>query len=330
MIESCEKKSVADDFSNTTIVHVRNSKILQRELGYDLVTHASQIPSVIKNRYDHIICHYASPYMKYKEYLVLLESNPDAKLHWFMNDHDGEDNILLRNYLKQTHKAYNVICNNPRAGYRHWILGKNLEEKKLNDWLTEWHTLNLNTLIFSGTSSCAPRQKSGCIYFGTFRKHRAEDMAAFNGIENYTISSSTKNQQKYIDAGIQAKFIDKLDWTVGNETLANFKYSIYFEDKHTHENFAYLANRFYECLMTDVVLFFDRKCQNTIDRAREQGYIIDEYLIVDGADEINRKIRQLDALPESYEIALNQQRLNIDIAKKEKQDTLKMMREILS
>lgn len=330
IIESCEKKIVQEDFSNTSIVHVRNSKILEKELGYKLVTHMSQIPDALTQRWDHIVCAYASPYMKYKAYMEILEKNPKAKMWFLVADHDLEDSILLRNYVKDTHNQYNVICNNPRSGYRHWILGKNLEGKKLNDWINEWHTVNLNTLIYEDRNQeVIPEFKSGCLYFGTFRKHRAKDMAEFNGINDYTISSSTKNQKKYEEAKIEAKFIDKLEWTDKQETLNAFKYSIYFEDLHTHTNYAYLANRFYECLMCNVIMFFDAKCQNTIDEARKSGYSIHDSFIVRDAAQLNDKMAKINASPAAYEWALNWQNKNKEIALRDKKDTIEQIKKIL-
>jgi len=331
MIESCEKKTVLEDFSNTSIVHVRNSITVAKELGYKLVTHASQIPEAASSKWDHIVCVYASPYMKYKAYMEIIDNNPDAKLWFFVNDHDLEDNVLLRNMVKKYHKKYHVICNNQRSGYRHWILGKKLEGGKLNDWIDEWHTVNLNSLIFNNAKCpVKSKDKNGTIYFGTFRKHRAKDMAQFNGIKNYTISSSTKNQDKYRAANIEAEFIDKLDWTLGSETLNNYKYSIYFEDLHTHSNFAYLANRFYECLMCDVLIFFDAKCEKTIEESRKMGYIIDDLLVVSNADEMNATVDFLNNNEKEYKIALSNQRKNIAVAERHRTETLNQIQSILS
>jgi hypothetical protein len=244
--------------------------------------------------------------MKYKAYMEIIDNNPDAKLWFFVNDHDLEDNVLLRNMVKKYHKKYHVICNNQRSGYRHWILGKKLEGGKLNDWIDEWHTVNLNSLIFNNVKCpIKAKDKNGTIYFGTFRKHRAKDMAQFNGIKNYTISSS-------------------------KETLNNYKYSIYFEDLHTHSNFAYLANRFYECLMCDVLIFFDAKCEKTIEESRKMGYIIDDLLIVGNADEMNATIDFLNKNEKEYKMALSNQRKNISIAERHRAETLNQIQSILS
>lgn len=332
LIESCEKKTIEENFSNTSIVHVRNSLILKKELDYELVTHMSQIPNALEKQWDHIVCCYASPYMKYKAYMDIIDNNPNAKLWFLVNDYDLEDNVLLRNVVKKYHKKYNVICNTERSGYRHWILGKKLEEKKLNDWIDEWHVANLNCLIFNYKNNIEQplANKSNCIYFGTPRKHRYKDMVAFNGIEDYYISSSAKNQLKYTNAGIEAQYIDKLDWTTGNETLNEYKYSIYFEDVHTHNVYSGLANRFYECLMCDVVLFFDAKCEKTVQKARDHGYKISDFLLVKDAKDLNSKMQLMNKNHEMYLEVLGAQRENIDVALVDRNICLDKINTILS
>jgi hypothetical protein len=319
IIESCEKK-INSDYSNTSIVHVRNSLIISDILKADLITHESQISRYANNKYDFIICMYASPYMKYKQYFELLKNNMSAKLFWLVNDHDLEDNILLRNAVLSLDKTYDMICNNPRTSYRHWILGKKLKDRKLNDFIINWHTLNLNTLIFNAkkrefrNDTLFSHKKEKIIYYGTFRKYRILDMLDYNGLD-YTISTSKKNQHKYKASGIEAKFIDRLKWDKNNETLFHFKYSIYFEDVHTHNNFAFMANRYYECIMCDVLMFFDYRCINTIDKSK---YNIPKYLIVKNAKEMKLKVNELNHNDGLYNDLLNEQNGNTKLILNEK------------
>jgi hypothetical protein len=335
MIESCEKKTVEDDFSNTSIAHVRNSKIMERELGYKLITHISQIPDALSESWDNIVCHYASPYMKYKAYMEILNKNPKARIFWLVSDHDLEDNVLIRNYIKKDplHNTFDTICNNLRGGYRHWILGKNLEGKKLNDFIKRWHTVNLNSLIFVRPQDLCENtlSKSGIIYFGTPRKWRFDDMKRFNGLNDYTISSSTKNQSKYDDAGITyTNYMDKLSWKSGEETLAKFKYSIYFEDESTHQNYAFPANRYYECVSMNVLLFFDARCSSTIATMREQGYNIPDFVVVDSPEDLNNKMKMVDSDAKVYFNLLDEQRKNVDICMREKTFVLERIKSILN
>lgn len=330
IIESCEKKLISDDSPKTSIVHIRNSIIIKNILNCDMITHLSQIDSVINNKYDIIICMYASPYMKYNEYMRIMDANHTAKMYWLVNDHDLEDNILLRKWLQKYDMSYNMICNNPREGYRHWILGKKMQGKKLNDWIYEWNTLNLNCLIFDNDFSTNVQQmhidKKDCIYYGTFRKHRIKDMLRYD-FSNYVLSISKKNQIKYDAAGIKPKeFVDRLSWEKDDISLLNYKYSIYFEDEHTHKNYAFIANRYYECLMCDVLMFFDSKCDLVISKC---GYNIDPYLIVSDSNELNTKMVELNSNNELYLQLLNKQRSNIAIINTERKQVEQQINSII-
>lgn len=336
IIESCEK--VIDEVNNpSSIVHVKNSSIIAKHLNADLISHQSQIDSVKNNQYDNIICAYGSPYMKYNAYLEILDNNPNAKMYWLVNDHDVEDNILLRKWLLKYNRSYHMICNNPRSGYRGWILRKSMNGKTLNDWIDEWHTLNLNTLIFNENlfykTYESTNREFDLIYYGTFRKHRIKDLLDYNGCD-FHLSTSKKNQSKYSDSGIQAKFIEKLMWSdkpfdmfepIGLR-LRDYKYSIYLEDEHTHTNYAFMANRFYECVMNNTILFFDHRCQMVIDKS---CYVVDPFLIVKNATELNEKMEMLNSDKESFTFMLAKQRSNYEIIIKEKQEILNKLTELL-
>jgi hypothetical protein len=332
IIESCEK--IIDRNSPSSIVHVKNSQIIADYLGADLISHVSQIPSVMDKQYDVIICAYASPYMKYNTYLDILVVNNEAKMFWLVNDHDVEDNILLRKWLLKYNRPYNMICNNPRAGYRHWILGKNINEKKLNDWIDEWHTVNLNALIFDETTFNATKdvqRLSDIVYYGTFRKHRIKDMLDYNSVD-YFVSSSKKNHLKYQAAGIKAKFIEKLQWfdkepdliePIGLR-LRDYKYSVYFEDEHTHTNYAFMANRFYECVMNNTLLFYDARCKLVIEQS---GYNIDSFQMVKDGEELLEKITIL--AEDEYQTLLKVQQSNFDKIMFEKKDALETIKKVV-
>ena len=131
-------------------------------------------------------------------------------------------------------------------------------------------------------------------------------MIHFNGL-NYIISTSKKNTNKYINAGVEAKFVDRLSWEVGAESLRNFKYSIYFEDKHTHGNYAFMGNRYYECVMCDVLMLFDSKCLNTI---KKSGYDIPKELVVDNGEQANHVMDSMDKDDGYYNYLLDKQREN--------------------
>ena len=333
IIESCEKRMTVDAI--TSIVHVKNSLILRDYLNCDFVSHESEIPKALEKKYDKIICVYSSPYMKYNKYLDILNNNPNAEMYWMVNDHDIEDSILLRKWLLLNHKQYHMICNNPREGYRGWILRKKLNGLTLNDWIQDWHTVNLNTLVFDEQMFFATLEtvKEDVIYYGTFRKHRIKDMMDYNNV-NMVLSSSNKNHAKYKNVGIQARFIEKIMWTEKEADLfepfglrlKDYKYSIYFEDEHTHSNYAFMANRFYECVMNNVLMFYDSRCQLVIDKS---GYAIDPFQIVKNGEELKQKMEILDSDKESYQHYIFIQQSNAEIIKSERKQVLETIKKIL-
>jgi len=334
IIESCEKREIK---SNYTMVHVKNAVILKDYLGCDFISHAEHIPSVIDKSYDAIICVYASPYMKYNAYLEILDRNPEAKIFWMMNDHDVEDNILLRKWTIKYSKQYDMICNNPRSGYRDWILKKKVNEKTLNDWINNWYTVNLNTLVFDENKYLETKNnqsKDEILYYGTFRKNRIKDMKDYNNV-SYRLSSNRRNHLKYQSAGITAKFIEKLVWDgskcdlfepVGMR-LKDFMLSIYFEDEHTHENYAFMANRFYECLMNNTLMVYDYRCQRTIDLS---GYNIHPRQIVKNGDELLELYSELKSDKGLYLELMTMQQSNAELVLKEKQEVLETIKNSLN
>jgi hypothetical protein len=319
------------------MVHVKNAVILRDYLGCDFISHAEHIPSVIDKSYDAIICVYASPYMKYNAYLEILDRNPEAKIFWMMNDHDVEDNILLRKWTIKYSKQYDMICNNPRSGYRDWILKKKVNEKTLNDWINNWYTVNLNTLVFDENKYLETKDnqsKDEILYYGTFRKNRIKDMKDYNNV-SYRLSSNRRNHLKYQSAGITAKFIEKLVWDgskcdlfepVGMR-LKDFMLSIYFEDEHTHENYAFMANRFYECLMNNTLMVYDYRCQRTIDLS---GYNIHPRQIVKNGDELLELYSELKSDKGLYLELMTMQQSNAELVLKEKQEVLETIKNSLN
>ena len=329
IIESTSRtKPLAEDYSDTSIVHCRNSLILKRELNADLIDGEYDLPRILENKYDVIICCYASPYMPNIPYRKIIDNNPHAKLVWLVNDHDLEDNQLLRYAITEKGRTYDMICNNPREGYRHWILGKTILDRKLNDFINEWHTCNLNCLIFRDDvvpiKDLIETRKSGFIYYGTFRKHRSEDFSNYLH-EGITLSTSTKHWKKFQELGCTPFYTRPISWELGREGLINYEYSLYIEDKHTHDNYAFMANRFYEALMLDVVCLFSPNTNTTIEKS---GYQIHQKSILPVGcfrNELNDYVESLDV----DELKSHQLKLFSDILK-EKQNVITGIKKFLN
>lgn len=264
IVESTNRQLAIDE---TSIVHVKNSLILARELGADIVMCESDA-HLLKNKYDAIIFAYGSPYMPYDTYVDLVLKNKDAQLLWLVNDHDVEDNIAIRKIIlaENGRRKFNVICNNPQSGYRHWIMNKNINGKKLHDWIGDWLTVNLNTLIYGEQSNgrgdgMFQDRSHNAIYWGTYRKHRLVYFKRYAD-PSIVFSTSKKNQKKLIANNFNYSFCEKIDWSISVPYVA----SLYLEDTHTHDNYAFLANRFYEALDNGMATYFDVSTKNTVER----------------------------------------------------------------
>lgn len=321
------------DFSKTSVAHARNSVLLADTIGADLITCERDIHITEGKKYKNIICSYASPYMKYKKLIHVIRDNPEAKLWWFVNDHDLEDNILLRNIIKETNgeRKINMICNNTRENYRGWILRKKIKNLEgeviglLDDFIIEWHTLNLNVLLFNYLLPYTwTDKKFESIYYGTMRKWRLPDLLEYQKTGMF-LSATSKSQKKFIKNGVDmCRMVDKLSWERGREQLKRYKFSLYIEDLHTHDHYAHMANRFYEALICNTINIFDGKCSENI---RKSGFEIDDRFIVNNSDEYIKTVSGMKTQSD-FENALIDNEKHIIKAKVEHDELISQLRDI--
>ncbi len=262
-------------------LHWLNAKQIKEELislGHevDLVWSYPTVNESIKSGYDRIIFNHASHY-SYVDY-AWLQASPDAKLFHITNEYNlGEPRALWMGVKEG--RRYEVIAN-------HQPKVSKIVQKYVNDW----HFVNLNTLIFNPI--LPNKQKSGCVYYGSFRKDREVSFRKYlKG--HVTISTHQKNREKFQNIGVNGPFVDRINWS--KDGLMDFKTSLYIEDEITHENYNCLANRFYECLNYNVLPLFDAACKNTISLS---GYDVADYFIIDNES----SVRELtEDLPVSYQ-----------------------------
>ena len=333
LIESVENKiNNMSDFHSISIVHVRNAVIIQKHLenrGHlvKLISHESEIMSVFEDRMDWevIMFSYASQYMKYNKYLEIVARNMNARYYWLINEHGLGDNIALRKACKALRIKYQVISNNTKDTFKSGL------KTAIDDFVLFYHAVNINTLVFDDEKreylpTLFQSEKQDLIYYGTFRPGRVERLKNFNN--SFVLSSSKKNHVKFREAGVEPiATLDKLGWLHQAETLIQFKYSIYTEDEHTSKNYEYLANRFYECVKCDVLMFYADECRGTLI---ESAVKFDEFQIVKDAQELNMKVNILDENKEKYQLLLSIQRSNSASIMKERAGTLLRIEEILS
>lgn len=307
IMETCTKTENGID------AHLRNAqeikKFLERKNHIVYLEFVDTLKYFDKKNIDCIIVSYASFYADFANMKRIIEENKQASLFWLTNEYNLMPNGTLYKLFKKTNTE--IIAN--------------FEEKSNNiKCFSKFHFLNLNLLLFDNEKRSI-NKKYNCIYYGTFREDRKVYFEKYLQKEIY-LSTSEKNIKKFIDCGSNAKFIKKFSWQNKKETLNNFKYSLYIEDIHIHENFNNLANRFYEALKCNVVLFFDINCKNTIKKSKID---FDDYFYVRDYQELMQKIKTDDFAmslekQRKWKIQAEQQKkeMLIDFEKIIKKDTI--------
>jgi len=277
----------------TTIAHVRNSIILQKELSifFDCdITDISQDQNLLK-QWDIIIFSYASGFADFTKIERLLDNQKNCKIGWITNEFELFANDFVKKNM--TFMITNFVESAIKKAHRH------------DDLLVT----NLNTLIMK-TPNAEQIKKYGACYYGTFRKYRAKYFNKYLK-EEIILSTSAKNIRDYLDCGASCKWTPPFSWEEKNETLNLFECGIYIEDTKTHDNFNFMANRFFESLYCNAPLFFDVSCINTI---KKDSYNIDDYFLVDNVNDLlykaknMDKIKRIDYLKKNTEIALSERK----------------------
>ena len=283
-------------------MHWQNSKILSDYLKADLIWSYPDVNNNIKSNYDAIVFVHASHY-SYTDY-QWLEQSPNAKLFYITNEYNLGEPRTLWMAVKNGRK-YDVIANHPHKA-----------SKVVMKYVDNWQVLNINSLVYNPKKqdkelTIFNSERSGCIYYGSFRKDRLKYFKKYLN-DNVILSTHSKNTNKFIDAGATSKIKNRVDWL--KEGLFPYKHSLYIEDEKTHIYYNYLANRFYEALNYDCVTLFSNECKNTVDIS---GYNIPKEYFIKDSSEIQKK-EHLSILDEWHSMAM-----------KEKNDTLKKISDII-
>lgn len=249
-------------------VHLSNCLIIQdylkrNDFEVDLFVGSSVINT--KTQYDIILISYGSFYFDFKKFVELIENQKSCKIGWLTNDYDLTPNSCFNKY-------FDFIISN------HFTKLKMFQDKKQL-------MCNLNALI-SYETEFENKRKYDIIYYGTYRKGRENYFLHYFKDKSIYLSCSSKNMKKYKHLGCNVKFIDKLNWQKGKETLRLFEKSLYIEDVATHSYFSHFANRFYESISCESLPLFDENCKNTIKKST--AYKIPEELIISSHKDFSR------------------------------------------
>lgn len=136
--------------------------------------------------------------------------------------------------------------------------------------------VNFNQLTFEPNKELVGKRYSGIAYYGAYREGRElyfKKYFSANSGKDVFISSSIGGRKKFTRINPKINFFEMKN-VIRDFSL--FESTIYIEDKRTHKLYNSPANRFYECLSAGVLIYFDKSCLNTFNRA---GIDISEFVI---------------------------------------------------
>lgn len=233
------------------------------------------------NDIDNIIIAYGTFYASFKPIIRFLERYKDKRFFYIVNEYglvpNGDVYKFLIKHNYELIASYDKSC----IGAKHWI---------------DMHSINLHCFVYQDIKNLPlfEQRRKNLIYWGRFREDRINYFKQyFNDID---ISTSAKNISLFQNLNQNINIIS----TVGfNEfsLLTNYKYTLYIEDKYTHNHYCYLATRFYESLAMKLIIFFDKNLKHTIELS---GYKIPEFYFVGSRKEIGEKIKQIELQPLKY------------------------------
>jgi hypothetical protein len=264
VIDSHKSTSSTNEPQN---LHWQNAKKIADAFNADFIWSYKGVNDDIKENYDKIIFVHASHYA-FTDY-EWIEKSPNANLYYVTNEYNlGEPRTAWM--AAKEGRNYTVIANHPQSASK--VVGK---------YVKDWQICNLNALCFDGYKDdpFSVRQNK-CVYYGSFRKDREKYFRKYLDCPEVITSTHSKNHEKFCTLGINPAFVNRVNWENG---LGGFRFSLYIEDEKTHDNYNYLANRFYESLMWGAIPLFDSSCENTI---RKSGYPDLENYVIDSTDDI--------------------------------------------
>lgn len=320
---------------NSISPHVENSKQLRDNLGYDLCLQDEEmIVSMLgSGSYKSIIFTYGTG----REYtsvtvpaIVAMEKRTGIrpKLFYLKNEYNIGENHVLWALCRDEGYTYEMITNNMFEA-----------ESRCKKFHTDWHIVNINNLVshdlhlswenkeipptlFPIENNYGLKEHNRLMYYGTFRKER-RDYFKYWLDNTFFISSSKKNWDKFRDVTDANLFPPMKD----HMELVKFKYTLYMEDMVSTKYFTHLANRFYEALDYDIIMFFDAICKTSIEK---DVYPIDDIFLVKDLEELHAKVAWCEESKDNFMSLLELQRKHKPKVIEEKKKTLKQISEIVN
>ena len=237
-------------------MNIRNMVLLSKYLGADFFYNAHQL-STRNNDYDVLVFGFGGMSANIEQVRQFVNKEKNRRIFWFITEYDSPKNPSLYYVCKDLSLGYAAI--------------QNMQTDAMKDKrCIKRYMLNLNLLI-AREQNALTEKRYDCVYYSRWRKDRKKYLKVYLQGDIY-FSSDSKNFKKHKHIGCKPKYIKKLSWEQGKETLNNFRYSLYIEDEYTHNVFNNLANRWYEAGFCNNVMFFDVNCWNTIRKSEIAQY----------------------------------------------------------
>jgi hypothetical protein len=285
-----------DNADSKVSVHNRTTDLMAKHYGCDCVgskEYDFHVRKIIGKEYGVIIFNYGSGYADFNFLVDFCLKQKGADFYLMQNDYLLNENRVLQILANDHGIKYSVISNhftrNDKSLFRYY-LGKHFDR---------YVVVNINSIIYEGKikdnrpsgffSNYQKENKIPIIYYGMYRDGRVKYFRKYFD-KNFHVSTSVKKQRYYTDAGVECIFVPPIKWAGQTNRLFDCKSSLYLEDEFTHDVYAFFGNRFYEAVMYNIPMFFDKSCMNTIEKS---GYPIDRYFIVDSKKELMGKVNEL-------------------------------------
>lgn len=297
----------ARKISTNSSVNIRNMSILAKEIGADFYYNTALLR---KKKYDAIIFGFGSIASEIEKTKKFVRESGAKKIFWLVGEYEQSMNPPLYYVCRDLDLKFTTLQN------------FDLKAKKFGKFCKDQIFININLLIARKPNKMTPK-KYDCLYYGRWRPDRADYFKKYLTGEIF-LSTDLKNMKKYKRVGCSPRYIKKLSWVAGGETLNHFRYSLYIEDKYTHKNFNNLANRYYEAGFCNNIVLFDKSTKNTILKS-ELGRFIDqvEQFIVKDKKDLDKKIKKFNQDFERYLAIQKSWRVSQDILRRAEIDKIK-------
>lgn len=146
----------------------------------------------------------------------------------------------------------------------------------------DYRYINWNALAYEPVKvQPLRRNKDAVLYYGSFREGRTKEFDRYFNEGIWVIAAPKNAEAKFVERyKFQGNLLGVIDVP---KDLALYTHTLYMEDDLSHRQFHSPANRFYEALSAEMIIWVDRAAARTLETA---GYEVPTDCIVDSSREL--------------------------------------------